>query len=295
VKHPKQQFSGVAVATSNGRRHFLKALAALPLAMQLPAQAGEQLNAVSQRGRLRIAVYNNFPPYSNAGQGVDVDLAKAIAGKLGLKPEIIGFRAGEDMGDDLRNMVWKGHYLRGEPADVMMHVPVDKVLAQANEQVRIFGQYHHESLAMARDPSRVPVPQGSAAVALEVFTREKIGVEGTTLADAFLSGVMSGRLRDNVVHFRSVADAAKALREGAVAAVLAPRGELEAALPGEKRLVIDEAKIAQLKTGHWPLGMAVKADAGDLAAAIERALAELKADGTVAAIFKRHRISLQGV
>ncbi|HJV92394.1 MAG TPA: transporter substrate-binding domain-containing protein [Azonexus sp.] len=295
VKHPDQQFPNIAASTSNERRHFLKILAALPLAMQLPAVAGEQLNAVTQRGQLRIAVYNNFPPYSDAGQGVDVDLGKAIAGKLGLKPEIIGFRAGEDMGDDLRNMVWKGHYLRGEPADVMMHVPLDKILADANNKVRIFGQYHQESLAMARDPFRVPAPpHGSAAVALEVFTREKIGVEGATLADAFLLSTLSGRLRENVVHFHSVAEAAKALREGRVAAVLAPRGELEAALPGEKRLVIDEARIAQLTTGRWPLGMAVKADAGDLAAAIDRALAELKADGTVAAIFKRHGITLHG-
>ncbi|MGP1615406.1 MAG: amino acid ABC transporter substrate-binding protein, partial [Pollutimonas bauzanensis] len=221
---------------SNKRRQFLKALAALPLAAQLPALADTQLDAIRQRGRLRIAVYNRFPPYSDAGRGIDVDLGKAIAGQLGLIPEIIGFRAGEEMGDDLRNMVWKGHYLRGEPADVMMHVPVDQLLAQANDKVLIFGQYHRESLAMARDASRVPPPNGSAAVALEVLTREKIGVEKDTLADSFLLGVLGGRLRSNVVHFLSVGEAAKALKEGTVAAVLAPRGELEAALPDEQRL-----------------------------------------------------------
>ncbi|MFZ2855807.1 MAG: transporter substrate-binding domain-containing protein [Rhodocyclaceae bacterium] len=278
---------------SNDRRHFLKTLAALPLAIQLPALADTDLAALRQRGKLRIAVYNRFPPYSDADRGIDVDLGKAIAGQLGLTPEIIGFRAGEEMGDDLRNMVWKGHYLRGEPADVMMHVPVDQVLAQANEQVRIFGQYHHESLAMARDASRVPPPQGSAAVALEVFTREKIGVEKDTLADTFLLGVMHGRLRENVVHFRSVGEATKALNEGALAAVLAPRGELEAALPGERRFTIDDARIAGLTVSRWPLGMAVKADAVDLAAALTRALAKLQKEGAVAAIFKSHGLTLQ--
>lgn len=278
---------------SNDRRHFLKTLAALPLAIQLPALADTELAAIRQRGRLRIAVYNRFPPYSNAEQGIDVDLGKAIAGQLGLTPEIIGFRAGEEMSDDLRNMVWKGHYLRGEPADVMMHVPVDQVLAQANDKVLIFGQYHHESLAMARDASRVPAPHGSAAMALEVFTREKIGVEKDTLADTFLLGVMHGRLRDNVVHFRSVGEATKALNEGALAAVLAPRGELEAALPSEKRFIIDDARIAGLTANRWPLGMAVKADATDLAAELTRALAKLQKDGAVAAIFKRHGVTLQ--
>ena len=278
---------------SNDRRHFLKALAALPLAALRPALADEPLDAIRQRGRLRIAVYDDFPPYSSAGKGIDVDLGKAIAEKLGLAPEIVSFKADEDMNDDLRNMVWKGHYLGTRPADVMMHVPVDPGLAQANDNVRIFGPYHHESLAMARDPARVPAPHGSAAVALEVFTREKIGVEGATLADSFLLGALRGRLRDNVVHFRSLTEAAKALSNGTVAAVLAPRAELEAALPDDKRLVIDEARIAELGVGRWPLGMAVKAEAVALAAALTRALAELKQDGTVATIFKRHGITLQ--
>ena len=42
----------------------------------------------------------------------------------------------EDMNDDLRNMVWKGHYLGTQPSDVMMHVPVDEHLAKANDKVR---------------------------------------------------------------------------------------------------------------------------------------------------------------
>jgi hypothetical protein len=40
------------------------------------------------------------------------------------------------MGDDLRNMVWRGHYLGYGPADVMLQVPVDKFLAH-NPQVMI--------------------------------------------------------------------------------------------------------------------------------------------------------------
>lgn len=275
------------------RRHFLQALAALPLAAALPARADEQMDAVRRRGRLSIAVYDNFAPYSAAGQGVDVDLGKALAGKLGLQPDIVGFKAGEEMADDLRNMVWSGHYLRGAPADVMMHVPVDKILAEANDKVRIFAPYHRESMAMARAASRVPAPNGSAAVALEVFTREKIGVEGDTLADSFLLGVLRGRLRENVVHFHSVGAAAKALGDGAIAAVLAPRGELEGALAGDTRFAVDAANLAELTLKQWPLGMAVKADAGDLAAALTRALAELKEDGTLAAIFKRHGVTWQ--
>jgi ABC-type amino acid transport substrate-binding protein len=195
------------------------------------------------------------------------------------------------MNDDLRNMVWKGHYLGTQPADVMLHVPVDEHLARANDKVRIFGAYHRESLALARNPERVPAISGSAAVALEIFTREKIGVETATLADGFLLGVLSGRLRENVVHFRNIGEAAKALADGSIAAILSPRAELEAALGGQSRFVIDSPKFAELKIDSWPLGMAVKAEEMALAEAIGSALADLKRDGTIAAIFKRHGIS----
>lgn len=275
------------------RRRFLQALAAMPLAAALPAAADEQLDAIRKRGRLSVAVYNDFAPYSiGDSKGIEVELGKALAAKLGVAPDIIAFKAGEEMGDDLRNMVWKGHYLRGDPADVMLHVPVDKILAEANDKVHIFAPYHVETMAMARVASRIPAPVGSAAVSLEVFTREKIGVEVDTLADSFMLSVLRGRLRDNVVHFRSVADAVKAMQQGELSAVLAPRGELEGALAGNTSFPIEEATIAELTPKRWPLGMAIKADAPDLAAALTKALAELQQEGAVAAIFKRYGVTL---
>jgi ABC-type amino acid transport substrate-binding protein len=278
----------------NNRRLWLKALAALPMTVALPAIA-DGLETIRQRGRLRVAVYNDFAPYSMAGgKGIDADIARAIAAKLGLAAEIVGYNAGEDMNDDLRNMVWKGHYLGTQPSDVMMHVPVDEYLARANDKVRIFGAYHVETLALARNPERVPKAlSGSAAVALEIFTREKIGVETTSLADSFLLGVLNGRLRENVVHFKSVAEAAQGMAEGKVAAVLAPRAELEAAVKGLDKVVLDSPKFAELKIDSWPLGMAVKVEDQALAEAIGGALAALKTDGTIADIFKRYGISYQ--
>lgn len=275
----------------NERRQWLKALAGLPLMAVLPAKA--DLETFRQRGSLRVAVYNDFMPFSNAGKGIDVDLARAIAGKLGLTAQIVGFNADEDMNDDLRNMVWKGHYLGTQPADLMMHVPVDVHLAKANDKVRIFGAYHRESLGVARDAARVQPFAGSAAMALEVFTREKIGVETATLADSFLLGVLNGRLRENVVHFKNVAEAAQALQSGAVAAVLAPRSELEAAMAGQSKIPVEPANLSELKVGGWPLGMAVKVEEIELAEALGAALAELKRDGVVAEIFKRHGITYQ--
>ena len=196
------------------------------------------------------------------------------------------------MSYDLRNMVWKGHYLGTQPGDVMMHVPVDAYLAKQNDKVRIFGPYHLETLAVARNPTHVPPVEGSAAKALEVFTRERIGVETGTLADDFLVGVMAGRLRENVRHYRNLAQAAEAMREGEISAVMAPRTELEAALAGDTRFPIDAVRMPELRVKGWAVGMAVKSDDEQLATALSQALATLEQNGTVAKIFAHYGVTL---
>lgn len=279
--------------TRSTRRCFFLAFAALLLINLVPAHADEQMDSIRKRGRLKVAVYNNFPPYSDAGKGIDVELGHALATKIGLQAEIISFMAGEEMGDDLRNMVWKGHYLRGEPADVMMRVPVDPMFAAANDKALIFAPYQNEVMAMARIAKRIPAPNGSAAIALEVFTREKIGVEADSLADPFLGSVLQGRLRSNIVHFRSIPDAAKALRDDSISAIMAPLGELEGALVGETRFAIDKVTLGELSPKSWPIGMAVKSDSLELANALSSALSELQQDGTLTKIFRGHGVNLQ--
>lgn len=271
------------------RRRFLLAAGAAALAASLPARA-DSLEDIRKRGSLRVAVYNNFPPYSHQGKGIDVELAEALGKQLGLSVQVAGYNADEDMDDDLRNMVWKGHYLGTPPSDVMMHVPVDSYLQGKNDKVKIFGPYHMESIAVARVQRINPI-RGSAANALEVFTREKIGVEGRTLADGFLLGALNGRLRENVVHFASVAAAVDKLKAGELAAVMGSRSEIEAALGKETRFVIEAVQMPELKFNHWPLGLAVKADDSALADALAGALKELQKNGTVAAIFARNGIT----
>ena len=271
------------------RRRFLLAAGAATLATSLPVRA-DALDDIRSKGSLRVAVYNNFAPYSNQGKGIDVELAEALGKHLGLATQVVGYNADEDMDDDLRNMVWKGHYLGAQPSDVMMHVPVDSYLQGKNDKVKIFGPYHLETIAVARIQRIGPI-RGSAATALEVFTREKIGVEGRSLADAFLLGVLNGRLRENVMHFTSVAGAIDKMKAGEIAAVMGPRSEIEVALGKDPRFVIEAVQMPELKINNWPLGMAVKAEENALAETLVGALRELQRNGTVAAIFARHGVT----
>jgi len=274
----------------NDRRHFLVAAGALCAGALLPAHAAAPLE-LQQAGALRIAVYADFPPWSIRGKGVDIAIGQALAERLGLRAEIVEFIADEDMNDDLRNMVWRGHYLGTRPADVMLHVPVDRHLAERNDKVAIFGPYHLETMALARNPARVPPATGSAAAALEVFTREKIGAEVDTHASDFLLHVLNGRLRENVVHFRSTELAMQAMQRDEVAAVVGTRAQLEAALDPAGGAVIDTLRMPEMRVSGWPLGMAVKAEHTALASALGGALADLQRSGELARIFAQHKLT----
>lgn len=273
------------------RRSFILAIGALCASPLLPAQAAAAELELQQPGTLRVAVYADFAPYSARGKGVDVAIAQALAEKLGLRVDIVEFPAGEDMSDDLRNMVWRGHYLGTRPADVMMHVPVDRHFAQKNDKVTIFAPYHLETIALARHPERVSKLSGMPSEAFEIFTQEKVGAELDTHASDFLLQVANGRIRDNVVHFRSVAEAVAAMTRGEVAAVMGPHAQLEGALGGNTAFALDILNLPGMRATSWPLGMAVKADRNALQAALENALQDLQRSGALQQIFAQHGLT----
>ena len=272
----------------NDRRHFLLGAGALLAGAVLPARGAAAELELQQAGALRIAVYADFPPWSAKGKGIDIALGRALAEKLALRAEFVEMPADEDMNDDLRNMVWRGHYLGTRPGDVMLHVPIDVNLAARNDKVSIFGPYHLETMAIARNSARVPKIAGSAANAFEVFTREKIGAELDTHGSDFLLHILNGRLRDNVSHYRSIVLAAEALKAGEIAAVIGTRTELEVTLGGAPGVLIDSLQMPELRVTGWPLGMAVKAENTVLATALGNALGELQRAGELARIFADH-------
>jgi ABC-type amino acid transport substrate-binding protein len=252
-----------------------------------PPAAADALEQARQDGSLSFAVYNDFPPFSDEGKGIDIDLAHALAAKLGLKARILAFDAGENMEDDLRNMVWKGHYLGYPTAQVMLHVPVDRVFMARNEQVEIFAPYFREQIALARNLERLPSDEG-----LGVFARESIGVESETVADAYLLSAEGGRLRPNVMHYKSTAEAAAALKAGEVSAVMGQRSELETALAGAAGFELTPVVAAGLSQSGWVLGLAVKREERALAHALKAALDSLEQTGALERIFARHGAKL---
>jgi cystine transport system substrate-binding protein len=77
------------------RRTLLAGVIAACAALALPAHAADLLDKVKASGTLRIALEGTYPPFNfrdpKTGQltGYDVDVARLVAAKMGLKPEFV--------------------------------------------------------------------------------------------------------------------------------------------------------------------------------------------------------------
>lgn len=261
----------------------LLSLAAALLCFAGPARADWE--KVRQSGSLKVAVYEQFAPFSEHGAGIDVELAQALARKLGLKLSLLPFPAGENLGDDLRNMVWKGHYLGYGPADVMLHVPVEPGLMRENGKVNIFAPYHVETLRLVRSARAMPVFDGIAAL-----DGKTIGVEKVSIAAMLLLGEGDGRFRDKVRIFDTAAEALQELKAGKLDAVLATRSEIDAVMRDDPAFPLNAVAFPRLPRAGWAVGLAVRKDEQDLARLLQAAVNDLRASGELQAIFARYGV-----
>ncbi|MBV5285188.1 MAG: transporter substrate-binding domain-containing protein [Methyloversatilis discipulorum] len=272
--------------STSQRRRFLLAGAGLALT-GLPAWAdGDEVWAgVKKSGLLRVAFYKDFAPFSNEGKGSDVDIAAALAARMGLKMSPMFFDADENMGDDLRNMVWKGHYMGYGPADMMMHAPVDREYMARQDKVEFIAPYHRERYAVAYDRRRVDSLETMAP-----FEKLPCGVVVDTLPDSLMLSADGGRYRSQLKHYKTLTEAMAALRSGEVAGVMALQGELEGAVAGDANFPVGPAPIALLNTRQWPVGIAIRKGEQQLGRAIMEAMNALVADGEIERIMARHNI-----
>jgi ABC-type amino acid transport substrate-binding protein len=284
-------------APTLGRRSFMAA--AVPLALGASglalAQEKSALDKIRDSGVLKVALYKENEPYSDGviGKmtGVDVSLAEALARELKLSTSLMAFDAGENMGDDLRNMVWKGHYLGYGPADVMLHVPLDKYFMEENRQAFIFAPYTREHLVVLHNPKTLPGVYNP-----EDLEGKKIAVEQGTGAASAVLGYRGGLLRNQVVLFKSGLDAAKAALTGQADTAFVSLAQAEAAVFAQKldrsQWAFSKLTLPGVPPNGWALGMAVKADNKALAALLDQALDDLRKRGELLRIFQSHGLTL---
>ncbi|QJP09329.1 substrate-binding periplasmic protein [Pseudomonas multiresinivorans] len=251
-------------------------------------------------GVLRVAVYENFPPYSfmQDGQprGVDIDLAQHLASGLGVRAEFLWVTPGERLDDDLRNFIWKGHYLRpGVVADMMLRVPYDRQYANrrndvgefANEQVVMFGPYQRERWQVVSDDRRLAEVDTIAA-----FREHPIGVELDSVPSFYLTSVLGGQLSRMTIHFPSTQAAFDGMRAGKVDAVMALRGELDwmRAQAADEHLKNAENTYPNLGQPEWDIGMAVHESNRQLSNALDGELEELVRSGEMEKLYAAYGV-----
>ena len=254
-------------------------------ALMIAPLARADWKKIQAAGHLKVAVYNEFLPFSDKDTGIDVDLAQALSAKLGLKLTLLPFPAGESLDDDLRNMVWKGHYLGYGPADVMLHVPVEQHLMAANDKVQIFAPYHVETVRLVRSAKSVPVFDG-----LDSLVGKTIGVEKVSIAAMVMLGEGDGKFRDQVRIYPTAAEAVEALKAGKIDAVLAKRSEIEAVMKGDSAFPLQEVAFQRLPRSGWAVGMAVRKDDVEIAGKLQAAIADMAANGELKAIFAKYGV-----
>jgi len=252
-------------------------------AMAQPTGGAGSLTRIRERGSLQVGLYHEMPPFHVGGRGIDVDLGRAIAADMGLKFSPMPFQAGENMGDDLRNMVWKGHYLGWGPADVLLHVPVERGLTQANPQVMVLAPYYRERVLLA-----TRADQFGKVENLADLQGHPVAVAGQSLAGWVLAGAIKEGL---VTAFADGLGAAQALRDGQAHVAAGLASELESVLAGDARFALQPLPSPRVPADGWAIGCAVRQGADELAGALQKAIQSLQTNGRLAAIFAEHRVS----
>ena len=225
--------------------------------------AAAELTTV-EAGKLTMATNATFPPYemttdSGEFEGIDIDTAKAIADKLGLELQI------DDMDFDAALLsVQQGK------ADIAM---AGVTVTDERKAVMDFSDSYATGI------QSIIVPEGSDIASPDDLAGKKIGTQRGTTGYIYCSDDFGD---ENVVAYDDGLTAVQALNNGQVDAVVidnAPAQEFIAANPGLK--ILDTSYAEE----DYAIGMAKNSPLED---AVNSALEELKADGTLQAIVDKY-------
>lgn len=216
-------------------------------------------------GKLTMSTNAAFPPYemttdSGDFEGIDVEVAGAIAGKLGLELQV------DDMDFDAALLAAQN----GKSDIVMAGVTV----TDERQKVMDFSDTYAEGI------QSIIVPEDSDIAAADDLTGKAIGTQRGTTGYIYCTDDFG---EDNVIAYDDGLTAVQALNNGQVDAVVidnAPAKSFVEANPGLK--ILDTAYAQE----DYAIGVAKGNTA--LLDAINSALEELQADGTLQAIVDKY-------
>ena len=221
---------------------------------------------------LVMATNAAFPPYeyieNDKFVGIDIEIAEAIAAKLGMELEIQDVEFGSIIGG-----VQSGKF------DIGMAGMT--VTDERKESVNFSNTY-------ATGIQVVIVNTGSGIKTLDDLKSDgsmKYGVQQDTTGDIYASDTVEkgGYGKDNVIQYKTGADAVQALKAGKVQAVIIDNEPAKAFVEANEGLEILEAEWAV-----EDYAIAIAKENTELLEKVNKALDELKADGTIDKIIAKY-------
>ena len=231
--------------------------------------ASAELTTVTP-GKLTMSTNAAVPPYEMTAddgsfEGIDVEVAEAIADKLGLELQI------DDMDFDAALLAAQN----GKSDMVMAGVTV----TEERQTVMDFSNTYATGIQV------VIVPEDSDIASIEDMTGKMIGVQRGTTGDLYCSASVEdgGFGEENVTPYDNGLTAVQALQNGQVDCVVidnAPAQEFVKANPG--------LKILDTEYANEDYAIGVAKGNTQLLDAINGALEELEADGTLQSIVDKY-------
>ena len=256
--------AALALTACGGSSSTASSVASSAAASSEAASAAATELTTVEAGKLTMATNAAFPPYemtTDAGEfeGIDIETAQAIADKLGLELQI------DDMDFDAALLsVQQGK------ADIVM---AGVTVTDERKAVMDFSDSYATGI------QSIVVPEGSDIASPDDLAGKKIGTQRGTTGYIYCSDDFGD---ENVVAYDDGLTAVQALNNGQVDAVVidnAPAKEFVAANPG---LVILDTSYAE---EDYAIGVAKGSSLKD---AVNAALEELKADGTLQSIVDKY-------
>ena len=262
---------------------ILSIVLALVIVIGCFAACGDKEEPKEEKKVLTMATNAAFPPYEyvEGGEfvGIDVEIAKAIAEKLGMTLEIKdvdfgaiigGVQSGKfDMG--MAGMTVTDERLKSVNFSTTYATGIQSVIVLADSEYTSFEDFY---TGFDADGNPAGVKEGI-----------KIGVQQDTTGDIYSSDVPAkwGFGEDNVVRYKTGADAVQALKSGKVTAVIIDNEPAKSFVAAN-----DGLKILDGEYANEDYAICVAKENTELLDSINKALAELQADGTIDKIIKKY-------
>jgi len=213
------------------------------------------------------AAYAPFESQNESGEivGFDVEVVRAIADKAGFEVKFV-------------NTPWEGIFNALGQGDRDLLVSAITITDERKQTMDFSDPYFDAAQLIA-------VHQDSKVARFADLKKLKVGVQTGTTGDEAVSDLL-GKTSTNIKRFESTPLALKELEAGGLDAVVADNGVVVhyvANNPGGKFKTVSDDKFVP---EHY--GIAVKKGNAELLAAINKGLAEIKADGTYERIYTKY-------